>query len=250
MPNLTSSYSKMYTLTMGINNRGLSIVEVLMSFSLLSIIGVSFMYFNEEQSKVNRDIEDQININDFVSQARAILSEPRACVDTLNGIPIHSNSSQQINSIKGSVKVPYSNPLSWINFTYKDSQTYLNSQKFVFIESMTVKYPATYKGEIELELKFNKKNYSNSNLQSVIRSIYLNTVPHKTIPGKIGHCYAAGVQMANWPSMCTTLGGTYDSTTNQCKGLFKVDFSSQVTPDRDHFEKLEYNNGVVKIVIL
>lgn len=223
-----------------------------MSFAVLGLVAAGFLSFTDNHAKITKSIDANFEVVDFVGQVRLILSQPRACTQTLIGLPSSSPTNRVITSIRGASVVPYSSPVAWTDYIYKSVNNTISASKNVTLTSMEIKYPPTFNGEVELIMKLKKNNQASIGGQDIVRTIPLTIVAKPTAPTQIETCFASGAKVANWASMCATLGGAYDPVTKKCRGLFKVNFTSQVTPGNDHYEKLEYNSstGEVRIVIL
>lgn len=223
-----------------------------MAFAVLGLVAVGFLSFTDNHTKITKSIDAGFEVVDFVGQVRLILSQPRACKQTLLGLPVSSATNRSITTIRGASVVPYSSPVAWNDYVYKSVSNTISASKTVTLTSMEIKYPPTFNGEVELVMKLTRNNQANFGGQDIVRTIPLTIVANETAPTQIGTCFASGAKVASWASMCATLGGEYDPVTKKCRGLFKVNFTSQVTPGTDHQEKLEYNSstGEVRIVIL
>lgn len=224
-----------------------------MSFAVLGLVAVGFLTFTDNHNKIIKSIDAGFEVVDFVGQTRLVLSQPRACLQTLAGLPVTSATNRSITTIRGTSVVPYSsNPVLFNDYIYKTVNSPISLSQNVTLSAVEIKYPPTFNGEVELILKLKRKSQASVGGADLIRTIPLTIIADPAIPSKIGTCFASGAKVANWASMCATLGGEYDPVTKKCKGLFKINFSSQVTPANDHYEKLEYNmiTGEVRIVIL
>ncbi len=232
------------------NQSGFSIIEVIISFGVLALIGIGFATFSENNIKIKKSIDANFEVVDFVGQVRLILSHPRACLLTLNGLPASSSSNIGIDKIKGS-SVQYTNPISWSDYIYKSVPGKLTPVSNITLTSLEIKYPPTFNGEVELVMKLTKSDNAKSGGELLTRIIPLTIEADSSSPAKIGKCFASGAQVSNWSSMCATMGGTSDPLSGKCRGLFKISYASETTPNGTHQEKLIYDgSGEVKIVII
>lgn len=228
------------------NQSGFSIIEVLISFGVLALVSIGFLNFTDNQNKIIKSIDASFEEIDFVGQVHLILSNPQACLQTLDGLPLSSTSNQGFKHIRGS-SLASSSPVSWISYIYKSKNNNISPSGNVKLTSLEIKYPSTFNGEVEMVMKLERTNQMLAGIPYIIRTIPLTVMENPSIPGQIGTCFASGAKLANWPSMCTALGGIFDG--KKCTGLFIPSYSSQVTPAEAHWERLEISGGRVEIKI-
>jgi Prokaryotic N-terminal methylation motif len=233
------------------NQSGFSIIEVLVSFAVLALVAIGFAMFTDNHSKVTKSIEAGFEVVDFVGQVRLVLSQPRACKRTLTmaGAPLQAATHHSIGDIKASTSIPHTNPIAWNDYIFKAVNNPVSPSGNVVLTSMHIKYPPTFNGEVELIMRLERADKASMGGHYFLRSIPITIVADTTVPTLIGNCFASGAKVASWPAMCETLGGKYDPVTKKCSELFKVDYTSDIIPDVDHYERLEMNGGVVKIVV-
>ena len=211
-------------------------------------MSIGFLNFTDNQNKIIKSIDASFEVIDFVGQVRLILSNPRACLQTLNGLPVSSTINKPFDDIKGS-SLASSSPVRWNDYIYKSKGNTISPSENVKLTSLEIKYPTTFNGEVEMVMKLERTNQMLAGSPYIIRTIPLTLVADPSIPGQIGNCFASGAKVASWPSMCAALGGTFIEKDGTCAGLFNVSYSSEVTPGRDHEEYLEITGKEVRIRI-
>lgn len=231
-------------------NSGFSLIEVLLSFSLLSIIGLGFLTFSDSQNKILKSTDSSFEVLDFVGQSRLLLSEWRACSGTLTNIPLHSSTPVAISVIKGSAPVPNTNPTAWTVFDYKLVGVPISPSNSVQLTSAQILYPPTYNGQVELEMTFTKTFASPLGGAKMVRKFPISVFASTSNPSLIGRCYTSGALVNSEATMCMNLGGHYDLTTQTCKGLFDITIEMSTIPNHDHYERLELNNGILKVIVM
>jgi prepilin-type N-terminal cleavage/methylation domain-containing protein len=191
---------------------GFSLLEVIIAGAILSILVVGLLQFSTLQNKIQATNEAGFETLDLVHDIRSALSEPEACKQTLAGTPL---SGATLTTLK---RASYNIATSaWvITDVAKVDQPIGNTLKIAQIQFTS---PASFDGTGSLELTIRRLKSGVMGGASVVRSIPLSIKQDPADPTKVGECYSPGQGSTSPSSICASLGGTFNFTTNHCDAL-------------------------------
>lgn len=215
--------------------------------AVATALGIGLVYtlteLTDMQRKVMVTTEAGLDTIDLVNQIRGILGEPESCKHTFAGTGLTLG---QVDKITRAYRAP--GQQAW---QYSDAYQVNQAIGSVRIRAIRLKgsdtVPFDGNAVAELEIERTKKGVMGSPV--VTRQIPLRVVPDHSTGAVVAECYALTVNSLSNISVCQSIGGTFNTSTDKCEGLAAsmVDTASVATCGTGSRYRLALVDGRIKV---
>jgi prepilin-type N-terminal cleavage/methylation domain-containing protein len=194
------------------NNRGLSILEVLVAVSIMGILSYGMMEMVTNQNKSIKTAQNSMDLNEIKNQLQRYMLDSKTCADTFGGQIIPENGQISISEIKK--VLPASTTI------FLSTAAPKNKVGNILVESMTLKRGLG--SEVELIVQLKKATTGNSYAgdsfkRSVSLSVQFEPAPDQN---KIKNCYSQLESVVDTArgQTCTDIygAGAWDEALKKC----------------------------------